>query len=362
MVTQGRLAIPVWHDGLAGPVGHDRVVSDGVSLGLVEPAGPGGVDGGDFGDLDPVDGPGDGDGAPEGAREGAAGFVVGRVLPDEVEAGQVPVPLLRQRGDGPVGGVEDQVGGGVADLQRERGVAEEDDAEHEQQGGEEGEQAVHGRFDGVGAGFRVPEELARDLLVALDDQEGAVRVLDDDVAGWHGAGGGPLLELERAAAADADQGRDEREHDGGEQGHAVFFDHGQHQQGHAHGAAEDGQEGQRAEGAGFGRRVAVGFGDAHPADVVGRQGVAVQEEMGDMVDMAADVPRVGADHRARGRIEPLRPRGPDERLRRGEDAWQQKEAGQARDLGVGEDRRLTQNGQATFRFEKQLAAVHDWVE
>ena len=338
MVTQRLLAIPVWHDGLAGSVGLDRVVFAGVFLGLVEPAVPGGVDGGNFGDFDPVDGLGDGDGAPQSAREAHAGFVVGRVLPDEVKAGQVPVPLLRQRGHGPVGGVEDQVGGGVADLQPERGVAEEDDAEHEQQGGEEGEQAVHGRFDGVDAGFRVPEELARDWLVALDDQEGAVRVLDDDVATRHFAGGGPLLELERAAAADADQGRDEREHDGGEQGHAVFFDHGQHEQGHAHGGAEDGQKGQRAEGAGFGGRVAVVVGDAHPADVVGRQGVAVQEEMGDMVDMAADVPRVDADHLARGRMEPLRPRGPDERLRRGEDAWQQEEVGQARDLSVGEDR------------------------
>ena len=86
-----------------------------------------------------------------------------------MEARQVPVPALRQGGHGPVGGVEDQVGGRERDLQLQPCVGEEDDAEHEHKGGDEAEDTVSRWADLVKAFLRVPVQLACDLLVALDD-------------------------------------------------------------------------------------------------------------------------------------------------------------------------------------------------
>lgn len=183
-----------------------------------------------------------------------------------MEARQVPVPALGQGGGGPVGGVEDDVGGGEAELQGQLGVGEEDDGEHEEQRRGEGDEAVGGGADVVDALFRVPVKLAGDVLVAFDDHEGALRVVDDDVGDGDFAGGFALFELEGPAGADADDGGDDREQDDGEEGHAVIFDNGEDEDGNGHGAAEDGEPGQGTEECGLDSGLVGVLGDAFAAD------------------------------------------------------------------------------------------------
>ena len=125
----------------------------------------------------------------------------------DAEAAKVPVPALREGGDGPVGGVQDQVGAGVAGLEREGGVAEENDAEHEHQGGEQGEDAVDGHSDDVLALFRMPVELACDLLVAFDDQKCATGIDDHDIGWRNGSFRIAFLQSQLPPVAEPDQRR-----------------------------------------------------------------------------------------------------------------------------------------------------------
>lgn len=59
------------------------------------PLRPGGADGSDLADLDPFDAAGDGDGLPHGLGEGRAFLACAVLQPLDVEAREVPVPLLR---------------------------------------------------------------------------------------------------------------------------------------------------------------------------------------------------------------------------------------------------------------------------
>lgn len=101
----------------------------------------------------------------------------------------------------------------------------------------------------------MPVQLARDVLLTADDEEGAVGVLDDDVRARDGAGRGALLQAELPAVREADEGREGGKEEGGEQGEAVVTVDGEGEQGSGHGGAEDGEEGEPAAGAGldFGR-------------------------------------------------------------------------------------------------------------
>lgn len=153
------------------------------------------------------------------------------------------MPLRRQRGHNPVRRVEDDVAGREPDLQLELGVTEADDAEHEHEGAEQGDDAVCAGGNEVFAFLRVPVQLARDVLLAADDEEGAVGVLDDDVRGRDGAGRGALLQAELPAIGEANEGREAGEEEGSEQGEAVATVDGEGEQGGGHGGAEDGEEG-----------------------------------------------------------------------------------------------------------------------
>ena len=193
----------------------------------------------------------------------------------DVEAREIPVPALRERGRGPVRGVEDDVGGGEAELERGLGIGEEDDGEHEEERGGEGDEAVGGGADAVGAFFRVPVELAGDVLVALDDHEGALRVGNDDVAEGDGARGFALFELKGPAGADADDGAQDGEEEDGEEGHAVPLLDGNADDCEGHGAAEDGKPSQRTVEGGFHGGAIRVHGDAFAADGVGGEVVAI---------------------------------------------------------------------------------------
>ncbi|KAL9608680.1 MAG: hypothetical protein Q9167_006498, partial [Letrouitia subvulpina] len=168
---------------------------------------------------------------------------------------QIPVPLRRQRRHHPIRRVEDDVAGREPDLQLELGVAQADDAEHEHERAEQGDDAVRPGGDGVLALLRVPVQLTRDVLLAAHDEEGAVGVLDDDVRGRNGPRGGTLLQAELPAVGEANEGREEREEEGGEQGEAVAAGDREGEQGYREGGAEDGEEGEPAAGASvdFGR-------------------------------------------------------------------------------------------------------------
>lgn len=164
----------------------------------------------------PVLAPRDGDGLPQRLGESIT-FLVSAV-PDGInlEAGEVPMPFLGERGDCPVGGIENQVGGRKTDLQRQAGIAEKNHPEHEHNGSNKAEDAVCCGPNMVFTLLRCEIKLARDFFLALDDQERTIRVLDDDVGERHWSIGDALLQLERPAAADAYQGRDQGEEDGGE--------------------------------------------------------------------------------------------------------------------------------------------------
>lgn len=91
-----------------------------------------------------------------------------------------------------------------------------------------------------------PIELASDVLVALNNHKGALRVADDDVAIGHFAGSFPLWELEVPFRADADDGGEEGKEEDGEEGHAVVVVDGQRDENDGHGAAQDGEPSQRS--------------------------------------------------------------------------------------------------------------------
>jgi len=181
--------------------------------------------------LHPLDAPGDRNSLPQRLGKRLVVLVTGKSNALGVEARQVPVPALGQGGGGPVGGVEDDVGGGEAELQGQLGVGEEDDGAHEEQSGGEGDEAVGRGADVVDALLWVPVELAGDVLVAFDNHEGALGVVDDDVGDGDLAGRYALFELEGPAGADADDGGEEGEQQDGEEGHAVFFGDGEDEDG-----------------------------------------------------------------------------------------------------------------------------------
>ena len=201
-----------------------------------------------FARADPFNTPRDRNRLPQGLGEGVAPLALGVIHPVDAEVAQIPVPLQGKGGDGPVGGVEDEVCAREADLQGQGGVSEADDAEHEHEGADEGDDAVGHDADAVAAFGRVPVELAGGplaVLLALDDDEGALRVLDHDVGERDGAGGSSLVEGEAPAGTDSDQGGEEGEEEDGEKSHAVFLHDRGYQDGDGHGAAEEGEEGQR---------------------------------------------------------------------------------------------------------------------
>lgn len=148
----------------------------------------------------PVLAPSDGDSPPQRLRERltflasevASAVVDGRSL----EAGEVPMPLLGERGDCPVGGIEDQVGGCKTNLQRQAGIAKKNHPEHEHNGSNKAEDAVCWWLNLVVTLLRCEIKLARDLFLAPDNQERAIWVLDDDVGGRHWSIGIAFLQLE----------------------------------------------------------------------------------------------------------------------------------------------------------------------
>lgn len=79
------------------------------------------------------------------------------------------MPPRREGGDGPVCRVEDYIGGCETNLEPYGAIAETNDAEHECQGADEGDDSVGGVAVGVVAFFRVPVELSSYVLVAFDD-------------------------------------------------------------------------------------------------------------------------------------------------------------------------------------------------
>lgn len=174
--------------------------------------------------MHPLDTLRDGNRLPQRMCKRVVQLAAGEPDPLDAKARQIPVPALRQRGRGPVGGVEDDVGGGEAELEGKLGVGEEDDGEHEEQGRGQGDEAVGGGADVVDAAFRVPVEFAGDVLVAFDDHERALRVGDDDVGDGDFAGRLAFFQLQGPARADADDGGEDGEQQHGEQGHAVLFD------------------------------------------------------------------------------------------------------------------------------------------
>lgn len=123
------------------------------------------------------------------------------------------MPLRGQGGHDPVRGVEDHVGGREGDLEGQGAIGKADDAEHEGDGAGEGDDSVSGVAECVQAFFRVPVELPCDFLVALDDQEGAVGVFDYDVVARDPSVLFSSHEGEVPAAAEADEGGEEGQHD-----------------------------------------------------------------------------------------------------------------------------------------------------
>ena len=126
------------------------------------------------------------------------------------------MPLRGQGGDNPVCGVEDHVCGREGDLEREGGVPEADDAGHEGNGADEGDDPVGGVAEGVLAFFRVPVELSCDIFVAFDDQEGTMGVFYYDIVSWHTPVLFPSHEFEVPTATEADERSEEGEEYGSE--------------------------------------------------------------------------------------------------------------------------------------------------
>ena len=146
------------------------------------------------------------------------------------------MPLRGQGGHDPVSGVEDHVGGCEGDLEWEGGIGEADDAEHEGYGADEGDDSVGGVAECVLAFFRVPVELPCDVLVAFDDQEGAVGVCDYDVVARDHSFLFPFHEGEVPTAAEADEGGEEGQQYCREQSEAVISTDGETQEGDGHGS------------------------------------------------------------------------------------------------------------------------------
>ena len=357
-VAQRLLAVPERQQDVAIRVPLQRLGGRlAVDLGLRfgEPVVPLVRLGRDVRDAGPPGGARDGDGLPQGLGEVVVVVAAGVALHVGVVEGQVPVHGGRQGGDEPVGGVEDDVGGADEDLQGELRVGECDDAEHEQDGAGQRDEAVHLHTHHVVALLRRPVQLAGDVLVAPDHHERPLRVEDDDVAGGDGARGLAAGELQHPFGADADDGGEEGQEDDGEKGHTVLVVYGQHDQDDGHDAAEHGQPGQRAAGGGSHRRVVIVLGEPHAADRVFGQRVPAMEDVGDMVELMANAARLRADDLAGGRGEPLGAGGLDKGLWSGEQAREVAEVGEGADLGVGENGAFAEDGEAVR--ERRLARV-----
>lgn len=93
----------------------------------------------------------------------------------------VPEVLLGDHAEKPIGAVEEDVAGGYDGLGVELGVAEEDDAHHEQHGPQGHEEAIPRRSHAVLALLGARVELARDVVVALDQDESGLAGADHHV-------------------------------------------------------------------------------------------------------------------------------------------------------------------------------------
>lgn len=284
-------------------------------LGLAQPALPRLRRRRDLRNLDPRNALRDGNRFPQRRGKGLIQLPVHILLLLDPEGRQIPVPLRRQRRHRPVRRVQHHVRGREAELQRLRRARQHDDAEHQHQRAEQRDQPVRLHAHVVDACFRGPVQLARDVLVAFDDQEGALRVLDDDVAGRDVACGLADGQLQGPLGAEADEGGEEGEEQGGGQGGAVVVDDREDGQGDGQGAAEEGQPRQRARLAGRDVGLPLILGDAQAADRVGGETVAVVQQVGDVVDVRVVVAGVGADGLADCVAEPIGSGGFDQGLR-----------------------------------------------
>ena len=173
------------------------------------------------------------------------------------------------------------------------------------------------------------------VLLTLHDEESALRVLDHDVGKWDWAGGSSLVELETPARTDSDEGREEGEEENGEKSHAVLrYDRGD-QDSDGHGAAEEGEESERAPCFRFYWAAAV-FRDPLAADGIVWEAAAVVEGMGYILDIVSDATRLNTKDFARGGVETFGSCCSYQSLWGRHQSWKQKELGQSGDLGVCE--------------------------
>ena len=283
----------------------------------------------------------DGDSLPEGLGEVHEAVAAGvALLVDAVER-DVPMQARRQGGDDPVGGVEDDVGAAPGDLEFDLGVGERDDAEHEQHGAGEGDETVRLQAHHVVAFLRRPVQLARDVLVAFDHVEGAVRVADHNVAGGHLAFGRALRQLERPFRPDADDGGEGGEQDVSHEGHAVAVVDAQAQEHETHRASQQTQPRERPCVSRLDRFPLCILGEADAAHGVVWQAVATVEDVGHMVQFGLLAAGFATHYLAVAGCEPVRARGLDESLWGGEEAREEDEFGEGGDLRVCEHSAFT---------------------
>lgn len=148
------------------------------------------------------------------------------------------MPLRGQGGHDPVGGIEDHVGGRKGDLEGQSRVTQADDAGHEGDGADEGDDPVSGVAKVVLAFFGMPVELSCDIFVAFDNQKGAAGVCDYDVVFWHLSALFPSHEGEIPTAPEADEAREEGQQYGSEESEAIVSSYGQSQEGGGHGCPQ----------------------------------------------------------------------------------------------------------------------------
>ena len=115
------------------------------------------------------------------------------------------MPALWEGSYGPVTGVEKDISGCIGDLQFEFRIGESDDAEHEHEGANQGDDSVELFVHAVDAFFGSKVELARDFLVAFDDIEGTLWVFDHNVSWGDDSFGTAFGEFEGPFGTDTDE-------------------------------------------------------------------------------------------------------------------------------------------------------------
>lgn len=299
------LAIPIRKDHRVGLLGHIARVLECDSFRLPQPAIPGFRLRCDLCDLDPGDTLRDSNRFPQRLRERFVPLAVEILFVLDLEGGEIPVPLRWESGDGPVGGVQHQIRGGEAELQRLGRAREEDDTKHQHERSEQGGQSVRLDADVVDAGFRCPVELAGNVFVALDDEEGALRVLDHDVSRWYMTFRLSYRQLQGPLCAEADDSRQKREEQCCRQGGSIIVDDRKDGECNGHGTAKDGQPCQRPGLACGDVGFALILGDPQASDRVRRETVAVVQQVCDVVDVVIEVSGMSADGLADCVTEPI---------------------------------------------------------